>query len=264
MKRFTKTLLAIGLFVIAAQSFTAAANLSNTTPIDPTERAKIEEVIRQYLLAKPEILIQAMQVLQRKQYAETQQTVKQTQQIAATFANALFHQPNDPVSGNPNGKTTIVEFFDYQCPHCIDVAPVVDAVVKANPDLRVVYKEFPIRGPVSEFAARAALAANLQGKYYDLSHALLKAPQPLTQDAILNIAKATPGIDIEKLKKEMDGQNIKDQLKGTLKLAEDLKLFGTPAFFISKTNDQGKENINYVPGQIDQKQLQNLITQANK
>lgn len=261
MIRFTKTLLAAGLLAIATQSYAATTN--NTVPVSPAERAKIEQVIHDYLLSKPEILIQAMQVLQQKQYDQTQQTVKQTQQTVGTYANALFHQSNDPVAGNPKGKVTLVEFFDYQCPHCIDMAPVVDAVIKANPDLRVVYKEFPIRGPVSDFAARAALAANKQGKYVTFSHAVLAAPQPLTQDTVLTIAKNT-GLDVDKLKKDMDSKEIKDQLQATIKLAQDLKLFGTPALFVGKTNASGKEMINYIPGQVDQTQLQNLIDQANK
>lgn len=264
MKRFAKTMLATGLLALTTASFSATTAKPNTASISPEERAKIEEVVHQYLLKKPEVLIEAMQVLQRKQFEQTQQTVKQTQQTAATFAKSLFHQTNDPIHGNPNGKVTVVEFFDYQCPHCIDMAPTLDAIITANPDLRVIYKEFPIRGPISEFAARAALAANLQGKYVDVSHAILKAPQPLTQDAILAIVTKIPGIDVEKLKKDMDSKPVKDQLETTKKLAQDLKLFGTPAIFVGKTNAQGKDAINYVPGQVDQKQLQNLIDQASK
>ncbi len=266
MKRFAHALLATGLLTLATQSFAATANQpdNNNVNVTPAERAKIESVVHQYLLNKPEVLIEAMQVLQRKQYEQTQQTVKQTQQAAASFANALFHQTNDPVSGNPNGKVTVVEFFDYQCPHCIDMAPVIDAVIKANPNIRVVYKEFPIRGPISEFAARAALAANKQGKYDAFSHALLAAAsKSLTQDAVIDIAKNT-GLDVDKLKKDMDDNSIKDQLKSTLKLAQDLKLFGTPAIFVGKTDAKGKEAINYIPGQTNQNQLQTLIDQASK
>jgi protein-disulfide isomerase len=245
---------------LISPSFAATTN----TAINPAEKAKIEEIVHQYLVTKPEVLIEAMQILQRKQYEQTQQTVKQTQKTATTFAKSLFHQGNDPIGGNPNGKVTVVEFFDYQCPHCVDMVPVMDAIIKANPDLRVVYKEFPIRGKVSEFAARAALAANLQGKYVEFSHALLKSSQALSEEIILTNAKQVSGLDIEKLKKDMETQGIKEHLQSNLKLAQDLKLFGTPAIFIGKTNAQGKDQINYVPGHIDQNQLQNLINQNNK
>lgn len=257
MKHLVKTTLtAAALFTFAAHSFAATQNTAN---VSPAERAKIEEVVHQYLLKKPEVLVEALQILQKKQYDQAEQTVKQTQQTAGNFTKALFHQANDPVAGNADGKVTVVEFFDYQCPHCIDMAPVMAAIIKANPDVRIIFKEFPIRGPMSEFASRAALAANKQGKYVDFSHALLTANQPLSQDVIFDIAKKQ-GLDVDKLKKDMTDKSVDDQLKDTIKLAQNLKLFGTPAFFIGKTDDSGK--ISYVPGQMDQKQMQDSIDKA--
>lgn len=252
MNRFSKIALAAGIMTLTAQSFAA------TNDVSPAERAKIEGVVHEYLLKNPQVIVEVMQILQRKQMDQAQATVKQTQQTAASFANALFHQANDPVVGNPKGKVTVVEFFDYQCPHCVDMAPVMTSIIQANPDLRVVYKEFPIRGPLSEFASRAALAANLQGKYGEFSHALLSAKAPLTEASIMDIAKAS-GLDVDKLKKDMDSNAIKNQLKNNIKLAQDLKLFGTPALFVGKTSASGKEPINYLPGRMDQVQLQGVI-----
>lgn len=254
MKQFAKIALATGMMAIASLSF--AANQS--TSVSPAERAKIETVVHDYLLKNPEIMVEVMQLLQKKQYDQAQQTVKQTQQIASTFAKSLFHETNDPVAGNPNGAVTIVEFFDYQCPHCVDMAPVMAAIIKANPNVRVVYKEFPIRGPLSEFAARAALAANKQGKYEIFSGALLTPGVQLTQDSILDIAKKN-GLNVDQLKKDMNDSSIKSQVNKTVKLAQDLKLFGTPALFIGKTDAQGKDAINYVPGQTDQAKLQQMV-----
>lgn len=260
MKHFMKTTLSIALIALAPHSY--AANTNNTAnTISPAERAKIEQVVQEYILQKPEIIVQAVQKLQQKQYEEAEQTVKKTQQIASGFSKALFHQANDPIAGNSKGKITIVEFFDYQCQHCIDMAPVIAETIKANPDVRIVYKDFPIRGPVSEFAARAALAANKQGKYYDFSHALLTTNKPLTQDLVLQIAKEK-GLNIEKLKKDMNDKSVNDVLQSNMKLAKDLKLFGTPAFFIGKTDANGE--INYIPGQINQKPLQDLIDKTSK
>lgn len=261
MKRFFKVALATSLVALASQSFAATAKPTTTSGnISPAERSKIEAVVHDYLLNHPEILVQAMQVLQNKQYAEAEKTVKQTQQTAGTFADKLFHQANDPVAGNPNGKVTVVEFFDYQCPHCVDMAPVIEGIIKANPDVRVVFKDFPIRGPVSEFAAKAALAANKQGKYYEFNHALLTSKtQPLTQDAVIGIAKNV-GLNVDQLQKDMNDSSINDQLKATMKLAQDLKLFGTPALFIGKTDT--KTNVNYVPGQMNQQQLQDMIDKS--
>ena len=266
MKRFVKTILATAVFAFAAQSYAAdtTSTTTTTTNVSPAERAKIEEVVHQYLLSKPEVLVEALQILQRKQYQEAEQTVKKTQANANQFADGLFHQTNDPVGGNPKGKVTVVEFFDYQCPHCVDMAPVTDAIIKANPDVRIVFKDFPIRGPMSVLAARAAIAASMQGKYYEFSHALLTSNKPLTQDVIFDLAKST-GLNVDQLKKDMASSAVDDELKATTKLAQDLKLFGTPAFFIAKSDvTTSKGSINYIPGQMDQKQLQGEIDKANK
>jgi protein-disulfide isomerase len=258
MNHLVKTILTAGLMTLAIQTDAAP----QSTDISPAEKTKIESIIHDYIAQNPEVLVQSLQTFQQRQYDQAQQTVKQTQQTAPTFAKALFHQANDPVAGNPNGNVTLVEFFDYQCPHCVDMAPVIESLIKTNPQLKIVFKEFPIRGPISEFAARAALAANVQGKYYVLNHALLTYNKPLTQEIILDVAKNS-GLNVEKLKKDMDDASVSNQLKGTLKLAQDLKLFGTPAIFISNTTGASK-SIDYIPGQLDQKQLQTLIDKAGK
>jgi protein-disulfide isomerase len=214
-------------------------------------------------LRQPEVLVEAMQVLQKQQYDQAEQTVKQTQQQATQFVKPLFHQANDPVIGNPNGKITIVEFFDYQCPHCVDMAPVLTAIVKANPDVRIIYKDFPVRGPMSEAAARAALAANMQGKYETLHHALLTANQPLTNDTIFVIA-GKAGLDVNKLKTDMNSDTVNNQLQAINDLAQKLKLFGTPAFFIGQTNTNKNGSILYIPGQMNEKQLQTQIDKVSK
>lgn len=252
--------LLLTLFFITLSTPLFAANTANEN-VSPNERAKIESVVHQYLINKPEVLVEAMQSLQRKQYEEAQQTVKKTQQEAPQYINALFNQPGDPIGGNSKGKITIVEFFDYQCPHCVSMTPIINAIIKANPDVRVVYKEFPIRGPVSILAARAALAANKQGKYNTFSHALLSTKQPITEELIYNIAKEN-GLNVEQLKKDINDRSIENQIKNNVKLAQELKLFGTPAFFIGKSDAKSNNAINYIPGHIDQKQLQSIIDQV--
>lgn len=258
MKRFMKTAITAAVLTFTAQT-TWAANTQAAASVSPAERAKIEEVVHQYLLQKPEVIVEAVQNFQRKQYEQAEQTVKKTQQTASSFAKPLFQQANDPMIGNPNGNVTIVEFFDYQCPHCVDMAPVIAGIVKNNANVKVVFKEFPIRGPISDFAARVALAANKQGKYYEFSHALLTSKEPLSQDVVMTVAKDN-GLNIDQLKKEMNDQSISDQLKNNIKLAQNLKLFGTPAFFIGKSDATGA--VNYVPGQMDQKQMQDAIDKA--
>jgi protein-disulfide isomerase len=248
----------------AAAPAVAAAPASATAAMNPAEKARIQALIYESIIQKPEVILEALQILQRKQYESAQQTMRDTQTIAAQFAAPLFKQPNDPVAGNPNGKITIVEFFDYQCPHCIDMVPVIDTILKANPEVRLVYKEFPVRGPMSEVAAKAALAAHKQGKYTAFSHALLAYNKPLNEAVIYQVAGSVAGLNVEQLKKDMKDVSVENQLKANFKLAQDLKLFGTPAFFITKTDMTNLKNIYYVPGQLNKDQLQDAINKASK
>lgn len=261
---FAKTAVAIAITptLLTLSLNTFAANATTAVNVTPAERAKIEAVVHDYLVNKPEVLVEAMQALQKKQIEQAEKTVKVTQETAPKFANALFHQANDPIGGNANGNVNIAEFFDYQCPHCVDMAPAIDATIKGNPNVRMIYKEFPIRGPVSDFAARAALAANKQGKYSQMHNGLLTSNKPLSNDVILAIAKSV-GLDIVRLQKDMTDKSTDDQLKANIKLAQDLKLFGTPAFFITNTSTANSK-ITYVPGQMNQAQMQEVIAGANK
>jgi protein-disulfide isomerase len=180
---------------------------------------------------------------------------------SASPVNGLFHHSSDPVAGNANGKITIVEFFDYQCSHCIDMAPVINSIIQSNPDVRVVFKDFPIRGPMSEFAARAAIAANKQGKYYEFSHALLSTSLSLNEDTVFDIAKSV-GIDVSKLKKDMNSSYVTNEIKITYGLAQEFKITGTPAFFIGKTDAKNSNSVNFVLGAMSQSDLQDAVNKA--
>jgi protein-disulfide isomerase len=181
--------------------------------------------------------------------------------VNAQSVNALFHTKNDPLAGNPKGKVTMVEFFDYTCGHCAAMAPVLAAVVKNNPDLRVVFKELPIRGPVSEFASRAALAAERQHQYVAFNHALLTSRQALTPELILRIAKRV-GLNKAQLEKDMNSKAIRNQINANLSLAGALDVNGTPTFFIGKTNARSNKEVIMVMGEMSQSQLDDAIRQA--
>lgn len=175
----------------------------------------------------------------------------------------LLHNPESPVTGNPKGEITLVEFLDYQCSHCIAMTDVVTEVIKQNPTLRVVYKEFPIFGPTSIIAARAALAANKQGHYRELSHAMFAESQSLSKASILAMA-APLGINVEKLKQDMDSIDIIDQIKQNFELAILLHLPGTPAFFVGRTNANHFDELIYFPGGPSLSKLQGAIDQIKK
>lgn len=178
--------------------------------------------------------------------------------FASSTLDALFHHANDPIAGNRKGDVTVVEFFDYQCSHCVSMAPVIASIISSNPNVRVVFKEFPIRGPMSERASLAALAANRQGKYYVFSHALLTTNLTLSDATIMDIAKSV-GLNIPQLKKDMESSAIKSQLQANFRLASELNINGTPAFFVGKTNATNSKSVNFILGEMSESELQDAI-----
>jgi len=226
-----------------------------------------DEMIHNYIMKHPEVLVASLELYQQKQIDQTKQTFEKIQNTSPKYADRLFHQANDPVGGNPNGKITIVEFSDYQCPHCIEMNSVLDDLVKKNNDIRIVFKEFPIRGPNSELATRAAFAAQKQGKYYEFHNALMQSKaQPLTENIILNIAK-TIGLNVDQLKKDMKDSTIDQKIKTNYQLAKDMQLMWTPIFFIAKTNVTNSakpQQIIFIPGRVEAAQIQEAISQVDK
>lgn len=189
---------------------------------DPAFDAKV----RQYLLAHPEVIEEAMVKLQeQKQVAAAGVLAKRI----ATHREALERDPRDFVV-NPNGKVTVVEFFDYRCGYCKLAEPEMANLIKANPDVRFVFKEFVIFGANSEAAARAAIGARAQGKYYDL-HQKFMAEKSLDAAALPRLMQAS-GVDVEKAKAAGAQEAVTKQLADVHTLAQQLGVEGTPAFFI--------------------------------
>src|SRR5687768_5039279 len=125
----------LSLFVLVP-SLALAANSKSAT-FTSQQKTQIEEIVHQYLLAKPEVIVEVMQKMQQQQMQQAQKTMQQTQETAPKFANALFLNTNDPMIGDPKGNITVAEFFDYQCGHCIHMAPVLENLSKANPHLKI-------------------------------------------------------------------------------------------------------------------------------
>jgi protein-disulfide isomerase len=250
--KFTPIFMAM---VAGAMAFSAPTYAKDAI-LDAAQKTQMESIIHDYILKNPQVILESVQNMQKAQMEMSQQKVEQA---ALKNASALFNQSGDPVVGDANGKVTLVEFFDYQCPHCVDMAAAMEALVKANPTLRVVFKEFPIRGQTSVVAAKAALAANMQGKYWQFHQLLMKNASTLTPANIVTLA-GTAGLDVEKLKKDMEGSAVDAQIKATYKLAKDLNLMGTPALFAAKTKNPTA--IQFIPGQTDQAFLQKTVDKA--
>lgn len=231
-------------------------------PMTDAQKKQIEKVIHDYIVNNPEVLIEASQALQKKQQDNMRQ---QAQSAIESNAEQLFSGKLTTL-GNPKGNVTLVEFFDYQCVHCKKMAPVVDSLIEKDKNLRVIYKEFPIFGKTSEVASRAALAAAMQGKYKSFHEALIAKEKRLTDKEIFAVAKKV-GLDMKKLKKDMQSKKVTETLAENKKLAEKMMLMGTPAFVVAKTPNgtyQKGSDPAFIPGAASEDTLQDLIVRMSK
>lgn len=225
-----RPLVFVGLTVFACAIVALPAGSQDASPFTTEQEQRVEELVRAYLLDHPEVLVEARRVLQERQAEEA--AAQFTAALEET-REGLLHDPVTPVGGNPDGAVSVVEFFDYNCPHCRRASPIVAEMLKANPDVRLVYKEWPILGEPSEFAARAALAAHRQSpELYESFHAALMVHKDkLTEDAVIEIARDV-GIDLDRMRSDMDDPAIAAHIARNVELIRALGIQGTPAFVI--------------------------------
>lgn len=209
-------------------------------------RDEFERRVRAYLLDNPEVIVEAVQRLQERQKTAD---ADEAQTALKARADEILRDPASPIGGNPAGDVTLVEFFDYNCPYCRRVAPVMADAEAADPRLRIVYKEFPILGPNSTFAARAALAAHRQGRYVALHKALMVARGTVDEGAVL-AAAAKIGVDVERLKADMGDAAIQGAIDRNLALAQALRINGTPGFVVGDRILRGATDLATLQGLI--------------
>ena len=229
----------VGITPAAAQSFS-----------DQQTQA-IEQLIHDYLQQHPEVIIDSLRVAQAKAVEER---LAQQRKMVVAKRDELLHDPNSPVAGNPNGDVTLVEFFDYRCPYCKAIETSLEALIKEDGKLRVVYKEFPILGPKSVVASRVAIAARQQGKYAEFHDRMMALKGNIDNDAVMKVAAAS-GLDIAKLKRDMTAASIGQIIQRNYALAEALGIDATPALVIG---DQ------LTMGAVDIDGLRQLIADARK
>jgi protein-disulfide isomerase len=247
--------LTIGLIVVGAlaASRTSAPGriVSPDTAAGVAVPADVAKSIRAYLMANPEVLVEAMQELERKQ--DNQRDAVAQKAIVQQEAE-LFRDADSPTGGNPSGDVTIVEFNDYQCPYCKRAHQAMKSVVGADGKVKVIYKDLPILGEPSRIAALAALASAKQGKHQAMHNALMEFNGKLDREKILEIA-ASVGLDIVRLEKDMEDAKLRQIIDRNMALAGALGVRGTPAFVIGKQ---------FVPGAVDAASLKQLIADARK
>ena len=242
-----RNILAVFALCIAAGILAVPLVAQDRNGFSDEQKSQVKDMVREYILENPEIVVEALTLLQAK---EEQARAEQQAKALATHKDALFNPAENTVIGNPNGSVTVVEFFDYNCGYCKSMVPAVTEIIEGDGSVRMVMKEFPILGPGSVVAARAALAAREQGKYAELHKAFLQYKGRLDQDTVESVARNI-GLDIEKLRRDMADPEINEILGKNMAIAQDLGIQGTPAFIVGDTLVQSAISVDRLRALID-------------
>lgn len=222
----------------AASAQSSAAASAQSSPAVPAQsfsadqRHEIENIVKDYLLAHPEVMQDVQAALdKRQQEAEAQKA----RTAIKKDGSKLFSSPHQVVLGNPNGKVTMVEFFDYNCPHCKDAVPDMVKLLKTDHDLKFVLKEFPILAQGSVDAAHVAVAVRMQdpsGAKYLAFHQKLFASRGMIDQARALAAAKEVGCDMARIQKDMNSPEVQATIDEDMKLADAIGVDGTPSYVI--------------------------------
>jgi protein-disulfide isomerase len=228
-----------------------AAAPARAQTFNDAQRGEIERIVKDYLVAHPEVLQEAMSELEKRQSA-----AELEKQVAGVKQNkeALFNSTHQVTLGNPKGDVTMVEFFDYNCGYCKKAMGDMLTLLKTDPNLRVVLKEYPVLGPGSLEAAQVAVAARMQDKtgkkYLDFHQRLLGGHGPADKARALAAAKEA-GFDMARLEKDMASDEVRETLKENMKVADAIGLNGTPSYIIGSDVVIGAQGYDVLKEKVD-------------
>lgn len=211
------------------------------------QKDEIRDTIRAYLIANPTVIVEAIEALQNRQQQHSRG--QPSSDALSTNMDRLVNSSGDPSIGNPNATVTVVEFFDYQCPYCKRMAEDLAALKQEDPDLRIVFKEFPVLGTESTLATRAALAAARQGKYQEFHLGIMGLRGAPSERAIFRLADRL-GLDEERLQRDMNSPEIENNIQANYRLAQEIGIRGTPAFIVGNQ---------LIPGAMSPEAIRELI-----
>jgi protein-disulfide isomerase len=225
--RFLK-IAAVALAVCGAPAIASAQSFNDA------QRGEIQKIMKDYLLSHPELLEEVSAELTKRQAAAE---AEKHQAAIASNANTIFNSPRGVTVGNKDGDVTFVEFFDYNCGYCKRAMIDMMDMMKADPKLKVVLKEFPVLGPGSVEAAQVAVAVRMQDptgkKYLDFHQKLLGGRGQADKAHAMQAAKEA-GLDMAKLEKDLTSPEVRATIEENFKLAESMGMNGTPSYVIGK------------------------------
>jgi len=214
----------------------------------PQQNEQIQKMIQEYLLKNPQDLREAIIGLQA--YELTQQQ-KAARMALVTEEKSLYGSSVSYVGGNPNGDVTLIEFFDYNCGFCRRSMKDLMTLIDTDPNLKVIFKEFPILGEGSFFAARAAVASMKQGKYVEFHMAMMQIRGTADKKNVLEIAEEV-GLDVRKLVTEMQAPYITEEINDVLRVASAIGVNGTPAYIVGDSVISGAVGLAELRRQISE------------
>ena len=232
MSKFCHFLI-LAVISMTATTLTAGFAPSAHADVKDNDKAAFEAIIRDYIIANPELLRDVLMDLAKREDKARQ----------ALAIQMLFDDAGDPAMGNPDGGLVIYEFSDYNCGYCKRIFEPIQQILRDDDDIRLVVKEFPILSQSSLVAAQAAIAAEKQGKFPDFHINMMTYRGKITTQSIMDAAEQA-GIDIDQLKTDMAGNAVETIIARTRQAAEALKLTGTPALVIGDTIVRGAIDIN--------------------
>jgi protein-disulfide isomerase len=231
--------------------FAALLAAPSAAHADALDEARVRQIVAETIRENPEIVLEAIAVLRERQAAAGATLASD---FLAAERGLIERDPNAPVLGNPDGDVTVVEFFDYNCPYCRRAAPEVSALIAADPNVRLVFREWPILGEGSVFAARASLATRAQGKYAEFHEAMMRLKGRAEEATVLRVA-AEIGLDIDRLRQDMEAPEIEEHIATSMRLTRGLGFTGTPSFVIGDA---------LVPGLVEQAQLADYVAKSRE
>lgn len=219
-----KTLLLAGLSIGAIAVSSAKAEDGK---FSDAQKQEIQKIMKEYLMDNPEMITEAMNGLREKQERMAEEQAKEMiKKYEADFRSGKY-----PYAGNKDGDVVVVEFYDYNCGYCKKALPDVQALLKEDDNVMVVFMDMPILGPTSLTAAKWAIAAQNQDKYFEY-HTALMSYQGGKDEATLERLAKDVGLDIEKMKADAESKETQERINESMNIAREIGVQGTPAFIV--------------------------------
>jgi protein-disulfide isomerase len=244
--------------IVAGFSNAQQEPAQTTDSFDAAEESAIRDIVRNYLLDNPEVLIESLNAYAARERAASETRFKEgaKENLKALVEDgAGFATGADPAAAT----VTVIEFFDYHCSYCKRAAGLVRDLTKTDPAVKVVFRELPILRPESDYAAQVALASRAQGKYADLHFAMMGATGVLTKERIKEIADGA-GVDFAAIEEALLDPSINQAIDETHRIASEMAIDGTPAFIVASIDG---DYIDVFPG-YDPEEITASIAKAKK